>query len=299
MAAETLSVRKDGAWKPVIYPWVRDNHTWKQIHKVHVRSGGAWKVAHRTAWGDYTERYNNTYLTAQNITVPAGVHYWKVIIIGHGGGGGGGAGASAHHECGGSPSPGNSTHYHVATPTAGGPGGYADAIFEVQEGSKYYWGNTGDTTGPAGGAGNSEYFNTNSEESGMTNGYSHVVGETVTGNVGSSYDILFRTDTSVTNKGNVSIDANGGGGGSKGTITVTTRCSSISGRVGYTLANSNTGVGSTGTASVSSTGVIEEQTTTSGGGHPGGAAGGGTYPPSDGSASSGGSGSVQIIQYGL
>ena len=133
----------------------------------------------------------------------------------------------------------------------------------------------------------------------MTNGYSHVIGETVTGNVGGSYDILFRTDTSVTNKGNVSINANGGGGGSKGTITVTSRCSSISGRVGYTLANTNSGVGSTGTASVSSTGVIDDQTTQNGGGHPGGAAGGGSYPPSSGSASSGGSGSVQIIQYGI
>ena len=299
MAAETLSVRKDGGWKPVIYPWVRDNYEWKQIHKIHVRSGGQWKVAHRTAWGDYTEQYNNTYLTAQNITVPAGIHYWKVIIIGHGGGGGGGAGATNHYGCSNNGGPDNNLHSHIAVPTAGGPGGHATAIFEVQEGSKYYWGNTGETTGPPGGAGRTEYFNTNSEESGMTNGYSHALYETVTGNVGSSYDILFRTDTSVTNKGNVSIDANGGGGGSKGTLTVTNRCFSISSRVGYTLAGSNTGVGSTGTASVSSTGVLEEQTTTSGGGHPGGSAGSGVYPPTSGSASSGGSGSVQIIQYGI
>lgn len=298
MAAETLSVRKDGAWKEVEIPWVRENYEWKQIHKIHVRSGGAWKVAHRTAWATYTEKYNNTYLTAQNITVPAGIHYWKVIIVGHGGGGGGGAGASAHYECSGG-SPGNSLHYHVATPTAGGSGGYATAIFEVQEGSKYYWNNTSETTGPAGGAGNTEYFNTNSEESGMTNGYSHAVGETVLGNTGSSYDINFRTDTSVANRGNVSIDVNGGAGGSKGTITVAGRCFSISSRVGYTLSNSNSGVGADGTASVSSTGVIEESMTWTGGGNDGGAAGGGTYPPSSGSPSPDGSGTVKIIQYGI
>jgi len=298
MAAETLSVRKDGAWEEVEIPWVRENYEWKQIHKIHVRSGGVWKVAHRTPWATYTEKYSNTYLTGQTITVPAGIHYWKVIIIGHGGGGGGGAGASAHYGCSGG-NPDNSLHAHVGVGGAGASGGYATAIFEVQEGSKYYWNNTSETTGPAGGAGYAEYFNTNSQESGMTNGYSHAINDEVIGEIGGSYDINFRTDTSVANRGNVSIDVNGGEGGSKGIITVDGRCFSLSSRVGYTLSNSSPAAASEGTASVSSTGVIEDSMTWTGGGNDGGAAGGGSYPPSSGSPSPDGSGSVKIIQYGI
>jgi len=303
MAAETLSVRDDGSWKAVKFPHVYDTNissnqstAWKKIHKVHVYDGGSWKVAHKSNWDDYELIQTDTWTTGQTFTVPAGTKYIDVTIVGHGGGGGGSAGATAHHACGGSPSPSNETATSFSAGQAGGAGGYARAVFEVQEGSKYYWGNTAESGGPAGGSGTLETVSVNDPP-----GHSHSIGETISGGTGGSYDILFRTDTSVDHKTNISIDANGGGGGGKGILTVATRCFSISGRLGYNFTVSNNGAGANGSGTVTIYGssVYELAETTNGGGHPGGVAGSSSYPPTGGSASTGGSGTVQIKQYGI
>tara|TARA_R110002051_G_scaffold152891_2_gene225460 strand:+ start:1570 stop:2493 length:924 start_codon:yes stop_codon:yes gene_type:complete len=305
MAAETLSVRKDGAWKPVINPWVYDTSgiaAWKRIHKVHVRSGNAWKLAHKTNYDDYPLLHNNTYndpgsQLSRSITVGAGIHYWEVIIIGHGGGSGGIASVSNHYTCGGSPSPSdNLITGDISGGRWGGAGGYARAIFEVQQGSVMTFHNAVQSGAPAneslpptGGAA----FHRNTTNSGS---YNFSLNEVVKGGDGGASNIIFRTDTGYPHKTAIAIDVNGGTGGSGGYITCTSRCYSFTDRRGYNFSLSNTGGGTSGTASIVLSGgtTSELQTTTTGGGVAGADApssGAGLAPLSYGS--------VQIKQYGI
>lgn len=308
MAAETLSVRKDGAWKEVINPWVYDTSgiaRWKRIHKVHVRSGGAWKLAHKTNYDDYTLLHDNTYIDSgslnETITVGAGIHYWEVIIIGHGGGSGGNVTTNAIRSCGGFPSPSDSTAAQFSGGKWGGDGGYATAIFEVQEGSVMNFHTAVQSGAPAnqslppeGGAGNDVTMTTHG------GAYSHSIGQSFKGGDGGAANILFRTDTGYPYKTAIAIDVIGGGGGSGGILTVATRCFSISGAVGYNLTASNTGPGADGTASIvlSEGTTAESQTTTTGGGITGATAPAYGFPANDGLDPST-YGSVQVKQYGI
>ena len=274
MAAETLSVRDYGTWKPVIYPWVYDNG-WKQIHKVHVRSGGAWKLAHKTNWDDYTLKNTYTLTSDQVYTVPEYVKYLEVTIYGHGGGGGARAGAAAHYGCQTASNPppaiqpgGTAWHTHTAQGTAGGAGGKVYVVFEVVEGAEY---SVDIPPKPPGG----DAINMPMSVSGS---YDPAVGSYWTaeaGMGGTDAAIEFASNGDALGGTEINIQVNGGNGGNPGKLTVDSACYNLAGTNGYTLSGQNSGAAGNGSGTINTiTGATEVQTITSGGGRAGGAPGG-------------------------
>ena len=308
MPDETLSVRDDGEWKTVKFPYVYDTNLsshqvtdWKKIHKVWVYDGGTWKVGHRTNWDDYTLQDTHTWYEDHTYTVPAGIKYLEVTIIGQGGGGGGKAGASSHYSCvetGGVPNwqpPSNSWHSHTAQGTTGGAGGKAYAVFEVAVGAVYYVENEGKP--PGGDAHNQTMSNSGSP--------SHSAGNNWTADPGSEEDIVFNTQNAE-GKTVIGITVTGGTGGNPGKLTVDRACYNFGGTQGYNLSGSYAGTGgssvSDSSASISvSSGSTETQTITVGGGRAGGApgtySGDGSAPATSGSAPAD-EGYVEVKEWG-
>ena len=280
MAAETLSVRDGGAWKPVVYPWVYDNG-WKQIHKIHVRSGGAWKIAHKTNWDDYTLKNTYTWTSDQVYTVPVYVKYLEVTIYGHGGGGGARAGAAAHYGCSNWSTLDGVYHTHTAQGTAGGAGGYVHVIFEVAEDAEY---SVEIPTKPPGGQAINMPMS-------YTGSYDPTVSSSWTADAGmggTDAAIVFASNGDALGGTEIWVQANGGAGGNPGTLTVDSACQNLGGYNGYTLSGSNSGAAGNGSGTITAiVGTTEEQTITSGGGRAGGAPGGqssdNNFPATDGS----------------
>ena len=273
MPDETLSVRDDGQWKTVKFPYIYDSYEWKQVHKVWVYDGGTWKIGHQTKWDDYTLKntYTWTVGTETNVTyytVPVYVKYLEVTIYGHGGGGGARAGAATHFGCTNGTTLDGVWHTHTAQGTAGGAGGKVHVIFEVAEGAEYV---AEIETKPPGG----QAFNMPMS---YTGSYDPAVGSSWTADAGAGgtdAKIEFKSNGDALGGTEIHIQANGGNGGNPGTLTVDSACQNLGGYNGYTLSGSNSGAAGNGSGTINAiVGTVEVQTITQGGGRAGGAPGG-------------------------
>ena len=301
MPDETLSVRDDGQWKTVKFPYIYDSYEWKQVHKVWVYDGGTWKIGHQTKWDDYTLKNTYTWTvdtetTVTYYTVPVYVKYLEVTIYGHGGGGGARAGAGAHYGCSNWNTLDGVYHTHTAQGTAGGAGGKVHVIFEVAEGAEYIA--EIPPKPPGGDAINMPMSYTGS--------YDPAVGSYWTADAGmggTDAAIEFYTNGDALGGTELHIQANGGNGGNPGKLTVDSACQNLGGYNGYTLSGSNSGAAGNGSGTITAiVGTTEEQTITSGGGRAGGAAGGqsgdSNFPATDGSYPAD-AGYVELKEWGI
>jgi len=292
----TLKVKDDGAWRTVLEPYVKVDGTWKTVHNIWIKHGGTWRLAHKTALGRYsagstitsTDPGSGGYLSG-SYTVPAGVRYLKVTVIGGSGRGGGGArtggqgGVYDYYTCpGGSYSSTRSTS--IATGGAGGHGGIVECTFEVIPGETYTW------SGGSGaiGGGISGGILTLAPHIGYQPQTS--VGTSKSGHAGYSGGAVSFSGGSAT------IVPGGGTGGAGGSITITSSCVGLANPAlpfyGYVIPVTSPGRSGTSANQISATNLIS--TTTNGIHYTGGGAGGvGNAGGSDGA-----NGSVSIIPYG-
>ena len=291
-----LKVKDDGAWRTVVEPYVNVDGTWKTVHNIWIKHGDTWRLSHKTAVGRYSAGTTITDTGTSGVglsgsyTVPTGVRYLRVTVIGGGGKGGGGArtggqgGVYDYYTCPGGSWSSTSTST-IATGGAGGYGGLVDCTIEVIPGETYNW--FGGTNGTGGGWGGGILtLAPNIHYQPQTS-----VGSSSTGSVGYSGGFTRFTGNSAT------LDAGSGTGGAGGGVTVSSSCSTLLGLgstpyYGYVVTATNPGRSGTSGNSISATNLIT--THTNGNSGTGGGAGGG----GDAVGSNGTTGSVSIIPYG-
>ena len=286
--AAVLKVKDGGSWRTVVEPYIKVDDTWKTVHNIWIKHGGTWRLSHKTAVGRYNEGSATTYGNSGSYTVPAGVRYLQVTVIGGGGKGAGGvktgpiAGVYDHYTCPGGSFSTSSTSTS-ATGGAGGHGGLVDCTFEVIPGETYTWsGGSGATSG--GGLGTD-----------MTLAPHIGYGSQTAVSTSSSSSIGSAGGSLTFSGGSATIVAGGGIGGAVGVVTVTSSCSTTifsTAYYGYVVTATNPGRSGTNSNSISATNLIStlvNGTASSGGGVGGSGNAAGT---------NGSNGSVEIIPYG-
>lgn len=185
-----------GGWRDVEQVWAHSDigapsgSNWESVHNIWIRDGGAWKNSHKTAHTKYTTTGGGS--TTWNVgdvnsssglspvyTVPAGVHYLYVQILGQSGGAGGniktsGDSSSSRHYSqswaqnwsGGYQYVISSTQYtggntnwisNYAYGGNGGSGGLWQGFIEVKPGDQFQ-GTWNKKTTPAGGQGHAPFY---------------------------------------------------------------------------------------------------------------------------------------------
>ena len=186
MAAPRQSFYHNSAWHTIEEPYIYDGGEWKSVHNIWLRDAGAWKNSHKTPHGRYDGfggaivRWNvgdvDGYGFTPTYTVPAGVHYLDVQILGQSGGAGGNIKTSGdsssgrHYSCswtGTQYNSGSANGYvtygntnwitNEAKGGSGGSGGLWQGIIEVNPGEQFQ-GQWDKLTTPTGGQGSDPFY---------------------------------------------------------------------------------------------------------------------------------------------
>jgi hypothetical protein len=286
-----------GGWRDVEQAWVATDigapsgTNWESVHNIWIRSGGAWKNSHKTPHTRYSTTGGGS--TTWNVgdvnsssgltsvyTVPAGVHYLYVQILGQSGGAGGniktsGDSSSSRHFStswaqnwsGGyqfvsSTYPGytqGNTNWvsNYAYGGNGGSGGLWQGYIEVKPGDQFQ-GTWSKKTTPAGGQGHSHFYlpynhiyqawYTSGTAGPLANYAVGVNEQAVSGEAGGT--ISFGTYSDNGTNMNIVVAGGGGGVGGKQTVAAVSRNPWFYGLQyylhGYTVTNLNGTAGANG-----------------------------------------------------
>jgi hypothetical protein len=286
-----------GGWRDVEQAWIYTDigtpsgSNWESVHNIWVRDGGEWKYSHKTAHTKYTTTGGN--ITNWNVgdvnsssglspvyTVPAGVHYLDVQILGQSGGAGGNiktsgdSSSSRHFSTSWAQNWSGGYQYASSTPPGytqgntnwvsnyayggnGGSGGLWQGIIEVKPGDQFQ-GTWDKKTTPAGGQGHSHFYlpynhiyqawYTSGTAGPLANFAVGVYEQAVSGEAGGT--INFGTYSDSGTNMNIVVAGGGGGVGGKQTVAAVSRNPWFWGLQyylhGYTVTNLNGAAGANG-----------------------------------------------------